>query len=87
MTMTSDLILAASVGVVLTAVGASLLVGYEAGRTEQIAAGWREGCEQVSAWWAKARPVLAAVRVAVWRWLLAQVLLPAHGTHRGEAAR
>lgn len=85
--MTSDVILAGAVTVVCAAVGASLLVGFEAGRLEQIACAWADGCEFARAAWAKARPALEKAREAVWRWLLSQVLLPARGCHRGEAAR
>jgi uncharacterized membrane protein YhaH (DUF805 family) len=85
--MTSDVLLVGSAAVVLAAVGASVLVGFEAGRMEQIAAAWADGCAQLATWWAVLAPRLHAARVAVWRWLLAQVLLPAHGTHRGEEAR
>jgi hypothetical protein len=85
--MTSDVLLVGSVAVVLASVGASALVGFEAGRTEQIAAAWADGCEQLAVWWAAARPRLHAARVAVWRWALAQIILPARGCHRGEAGR
>jgi hypothetical protein len=90
--MTSDVLLAGSVAVVLASVGASALVGFEAGRTEQIAAAWADGCAQLTAWrkalakvLAPLLDVLGAPFVAVWDWAC-EVVSPV-GTRRKEATR
>jgi hypothetical protein len=89
--MTGGVLLAGSAAVVLASVGASALVGYEAGRTEQICAAWAEGCAQLAAWrkalakvLAPLLDVLGAPFVAVWDWVC-EVVSPV-GTHRKEVA-
>lgn len=89
--MTSDVLLVTATAVVLGSVGASVLVGFEAGRTEQIAAAWADGCAQLAAWRAALAKALAplldvlgAPFIAVWEWAC-EVVSPV-GTRRKEVA-
>lgn len=81
-----------TVGSALALLAGACAAGWTATHAQDIAASWREGCEQLTVWRAALGPVWAralAVVVRAYRlakWSVCAVRWPARGQHRGRRA-